>query len=330
MRTRRALGADGPETLPLALGAMSFASVYQPTDEETSQAALRAALDAGITIVDTADVYGFGLSEQIVGRGLAGRRDDAIVSTKFGLGVEEGPDGQPRLGVNGSPEYARKALDASLARLGMDHVDIWFLHRVDRRVPVEETVGAMAEQVAAGKVRHLGLSEVSADTLRAAHAVHPISVVQSEYSLWARDPEPEVLPTCAELGVSFWAFSPLGRGFLTGTVRSPDDLGPEDFRRGLPRFQGEAFQRNLDMVDHVVALAERKGCTAAQLGLAWVLARGGEHVIALFGTRRADAVRENLGALDVTLTPEELEEIDAILPSPAGERYATQYRASWD
>lgn len=322
-------GGGLPEALPLALGTMSFAGVYQPTDEASSRAALHAALDAGIGIVDTADVYGNGLSEEIVGRGLAGRRDEVILATKFGLVVEDGPLGQGRLGVDGSPAYAAKAIDASLRRLGVDHVDVWFLHRVDRRVPVEETVGAMAGQVTAGKVRFLGLSEVSADTLRAAHAVHPVSVVQSEYSLWVRDPEPEVLPACAELDIAFWAFSPLGRGFLTGTVRSPEDLGPDDFRRTMPRFQGEAFQRNLDLVDHIVTLAEAKGCTPAQLGLAWVLARG-DQVFALFGTRRAESVRENLGALDVTLTTEELEEIDRVLPPPVGERYATQYRASWD
>lgn len=322
-------GGGLPDALPLALGAMSFAGVYQPTDETTSQATLAAALDAGIRIIDTADVYGFGLSEEIVGRGLKGRRDEAILATKFGLVVAADEQGRPALGVDGSPAYAAKALEGSLRRLDTDHVDVWFLHRVDRRVPVEETVGAMAEQVAAGKVRFLGLSEVSAETLRAAHAVHPISVVQSECSLWARDAEPEVLPACAELDVAFWAFSPLGRGFLTGAVRSPDDLGPEDFRRGLPRFQGEAFQANLDLVRHVVALAERKGCTPAQLALAWVLSRG-EHVFALFGTRRAEAVQENLGALEVTLSAAELEEIDRILPAPVGERYATQYRAAWD
>jgi aryl-alcohol dehydrogenase-like predicted oxidoreductase len=306
----------------LGLGCMGMSQSYGvSTDEAESVATLHAAIDAGCTFLDTADVYGAGANEELVGRALAGRRDEVVLATKFGF--KKPPPGidLPNT-VDGSPEYAVQALDASLRRLGVDHVDLWYLHRRDPQVPIEETVGAMASQVQAGKVRYLGLSEVNGDTVRAAHAVHPISAVQSEWSLWTRDPETVVLPTLRELGIGFVPFSPLGRGFLTGQLKSPEDFEPDDMRRGLPRFQGENFQRNLDLVARVQELAAAKGITPGQLALAWLLAQGND-VAPIPGTKRRKYLAENLGAVDVTLTPAELAALDEGFPADAvaGQRY---------
>ncbi len=307
----------------LGLGCMGMSQSYgDSADEAESIATVHAALDAGCTFIDTADVYGDGANEELVGRALAGRRDEAVLATKFGFSRSSANSAMPTV-VDGSPSYARTALDASLRRLGVDHVDLWYLHRRDPQVPIEETVGAMAEAVQAGKVRYLGLSEVSGETVRAAHAVHPISAVQSEWSLWTRDPETAVLPTLRELGIGFVPFSPLGRGFLTGQLKSPDDFEPDDLRRGLPRFSGENFQRNLDLVEKVRSLAAAKGVTAGQLALAWLLAQG-NFVAPIPGTKRRKYLAENLGAVDVTLTAEELTALDEAFPpdAVAGERYS--------
>ncbi|WP_112245616.1 aldo/keto reductase [Kribbella monticola] len=307
----------------LGLGCMGMSQSYGVSnDDAESIATVHAALDAGCTFIDTADVYGNGANEELVGRALAGRRDEAILATKFGFQWSSGNSTLPTV-VNGKPEYARAALDASLQRLGVDYVDLWYLHRRDPEVPIEETVGAMAEAVKAGKVRYLGLSEVSGETVRAAHAVHPISAVQSEWSLWTRDPETVVLPTLRELGIGFVPFSPLGRGFLTGQLKSPDDFEPDDMRRGLPRFSGENFQRNLDLVEEVRSLAADKGVTAGQLALAWLLAQGND-VAPIPGTKRRKYLAENLGAIDVTLSAEELAALDEAFPpdAVAGDRYS--------
>jgi aryl-alcohol dehydrogenase-like predicted oxidoreductase len=310
----------------LGLGCMGMSQSYGPADERDdteSIATIHRAIDLGCTFLDTADIYGVGVNESLVGRALAGRRDEVVLATKFGLLPGPGTSKGSPSGIDGSPEHAREAIDASLDRLGVDHVDLWYLHRLDRNVPIEETVGAMAEAVAAGKVRHLGLSEVSGATLRRAHETHPIAAVQSEWSLWTRDPESGVLPVCRELGVGFVPFSPLGRGFLSGELRTPDDFPADDMRRALPRFQGENFQRNLDLVERVRTLAADKGVTASQLALAWLLAQGDE-VAPIPGTKRRSRLEENLGAADVELSRAELDEIDAIFPpdAAAGERYA--------
>ena len=307
----------------LGLGCMGMSQSYGvTTDEAESIATIHAAIDAGCTFIDTADVYGDGANEELVGRALAGRRDQVVLATKFGFKRPDPGSSAPPSVVDGSPSYAREALDDSLRRLGVDHVDLWYLHRRDPQVPIEETVGAMAEQVAAGKVRYLGLSEVNGDTVRVAHAVHPISAVQSEWSLWTRDPESVVLPTLRELGVGFVPFSPLGRGFLTGQLKSPDDFEPDDMRRGLPRFSGENFQRNLDLVDKVKSLAAAKGITPGQLALAWLLAQGND-VAPIPGTKRRKYLAENLGAVSVELTREELTALDEAFPpdAVAGARY---------
>src|SRR4051812_25187729 len=307
----------------LGLGCMGMSQSYGDTaDEAESIATVHAALDAGCTFIDTADVYGDGANEELVGRALAGRRDEAVLATKFGFTRSSADSAMPTT-VDGSPAYAVSALDASLRRLGVDHVDLWYLHRRDPHVPIEETVGAMASQVEAGKVRYLGLSEVNGETVRAAHAVHPITAVQSEWSLWTRDPETVVLPTLRELGIGFVPFSPLGRGFLTGQLKSPDDFEPDDARRGLPRFSGENFQRNLDLVARVQELAAARGVTPGQLALAWLLAQGND-IVPIPGTKRRKYLAENLGALDVSLTPEELAALDAAFPpdAVAGDRYA--------
>ena len=306
----RSLG-DALDVTALGLGLMGMSGVYGPADDDESVATILAALDEGVTLFDNAEAYGGGHSEEVLGRALTGRRDEAVVTTKFGLTFRDGV-----MGEDGSPAHVRQSLEGSLRRMAMDHVDVYFQHRVDRATPIEETVGAMAELVAEGKARHIGLCEVSAATLRRAQAVHPIAAVQSEYSLWHRDPEDEVLPACEELGVGFMAYSPLGRGMLTGKVRRFEDLPPGDFRRVSPRFQGDNFQRNLDLVDHVTALASAKGVEPAQLALAWVLARSG-NVVAVFGTRRQTNLRSNLGALDVELSAEELAQIDEIAPKGA-------------
>ena len=319
MRTRF-LGADKLAVTALGLGCMGMSEFYGAADDAESITVIKRALDLGCNFLDTADMYGPFTNERLVGRAISGRRDDVVLATKFGN--ERAPDGT-RLGVNGKPEYVRSACDASLRRLGVDHIDLYYQHRVDTTVPIEETVGAMKELVEAGKVRHLGLSEAAPATIRRANAVHTITALQTEYSLWTRDPEDDVLPTVRELGVGFVAYSPLGRGFLTGQIASPDDFASDDFRRDNPRFQGQNFQRNLDLVARVREIAAGKGCTPGQLALAWVLAQG-DDIVAIPGTKRVKYLEENLGAAEVTLTADELARIDAAAPKGAasGDRYA--------
>ncbi|AFT68989.1 Aldo/keto reductase family oxidoreductase [Alloalcanivorax dieselolei B5] len=320
---QRRLGRDGPLVSALGLGCMGMSDFYGDRDDRESIATLHAALEKDVTLIDTADMYGPHTNEELVGRAIAGKRDQAFLATKFGI-VRDPSDPHAR-GINGAPDYVRKSVEGSLRRLGVDTIDLYYQHRVDPQVPIEDTVGAMADLVREGKVRYLGLSEAAPDTLRRAQAVHPISALQSEYSLWTRDPEDGVLDTCRELGISFVAYSPLGRGFLTGAIRSPEDFEEGDFRRHNPRFQGENFQRNLDLVDQVHALAEQKQVLPSQLALAWVLARG-EDVIALFGTKRRRYLQENLAALEVRLSDDELARLDAIFPrhGAAGERYGEE------
>ncbi len=315
----RKLGAHGPEVSALALGCMGMSEFYGPADEAEAIATIHAAIERGVNLLDTADVYGQGHNERLVGRAIRDRRDRVLVATKFG----NIRDRNGRwIGVNGRPEYVRAACEASLRRLGIDTIDLYYQHRVDPTVPIEETVGAMAELVRQGKVRWIGLSEASASTIRRAHRVHPLAAVQSEYSLWTRDVEADVLPTLARLGIALVAYSPLGRGFLTGRFRRPEDIPPDDYRRHSPRFQGENFYRNLELVRQVEQLAARKGVTPAQIALAWVLARG-EHVIALFGAKTRQHLEENLGAATVQLSAEEIAQLDTIFPPGAasGARY---------
>ncbi|HEX4700091.1 MAG TPA: aldo/keto reductase [Actinomycetes bacterium] len=323
--TTRTLGTGQPDGgLPvseLGLGCMGMSEFYGATDDDTSTATIHRALDLGVTLLDTADMYGPFTNERLVGRAIAGRRDEVVLATKFGN--VRGEDGS-RGGVNGRPEYVRQAVDASLDRLGVDHIDLYYQHRVDRSTPVEETWGALAELVAAGKVRHLGISEAAPETIRRAHAVHPVTAVQTEWSLWTRDVEDDgVLATVRELGIGFVAYSPLGRGFLSGQIRSVDDLAEDDFRRVNPRFQGDNFDRNLELVDKVTALAAEKGVTPGQLAIAWVLAQG-EDVVPIPGTKRVAYLEENLGAAEVELTADDLRQIDEVAPKGValGDRYA--------
>jgi aryl-alcohol dehydrogenase-like predicted oxidoreductase len=322
---QRTLGGQGLVVSALGLGCMGMSQSYGPGDDQESVATIHRALDLGMTFLDTADVYGPYTNERLVGRAIAGRRDEVVLATKFGN--QRLDDG--RRVVNGKPDYVRQACDASLERLGVDHIDLYYQHRVDRSVPVEDTWGAMAELVLAGKVRHLGISEAAPATVRRAHAVHPVSAGQYEWSLFTRDLEDEVLPALRELGIGVVAYSPLGRGFLSGRITSPDDFGEDDFRRNHPRFTGENFARNLELVDRVRELAASKGATPSQLAIAWVLAQG-DDVVPIPGTKRRSYLEENLGALDVELTPEDLAAIEEVTPrgSVAGARYNPEMMAN--
>jgi aryl-alcohol dehydrogenase-like predicted oxidoreductase len=318
----RTLGRHGPNVSALGLGCMGMSDFYGQRDDAESIATVRHALDRGLTLLDTADVYGPHTNEVLVGQAIKGRREQAFIATKFG--IVRDPNDPLKRGANGRPDYVRASCDASLKRLGIDTIDLYYQHRVDPNVPIEETVGAMAELVAAGKVRHLGLSEASGATLERACKVCPIAALQSEFSLWTRDPQSNgMLESCRRNGVSLVAYSPLGRGFLTGAIRSPNDFEADDYRRNSPRFQGENFTRNLHLVEQVKALAADKGCSPAQLALAWVLAQG-DDVLAIPGTKKRSRLDENLGALDVQLGAAELAAIDAVFPpdAAAGERYA--------
>ena len=309
----RTLG-QGLEVSAQGLGCMSMSGVYGPADDDEGVATIRRALELGVSLLDTADVYGLGHNEELVGRAITGRRDEVVLATKFGI-VRRADDRSFR-SINGWPEYVRSACDASLQRLGVDHIDLYYQHRADPDVPIEDTVGAMSELAAAGKVHHLGLSEAAADTIRRAHGVHPISALQSEWSLWTRDLEAEVVPTARELGVGIVPYSPLGRGFLTGTVNSTDDLARGDFRRGTPRFDGENFDRNLAVVERVRTIATEKGVTPGQLALAWVEAQG-DDVVPIPGTKRRTYLEENVAALDVRLTPDDIDELEAVASTSA-------------
>jgi aryl-alcohol dehydrogenase-like predicted oxidoreductase len=325
---QRTLGSQGLAVSALGLGCMGMSQSYGPGDDRESVATIHRAVDLGMTFLDTADVYGLTANERLVGRAIAGRRDQVVLATKFGN--QRRADGS-WVRVNGEPDYVRQACDASLARLGVDHIDLYYQHRVDRTVPVEETWGALAELVQAGKVRYLGISEAAPETVRRAHAVHPVSAGQYEWSLFTRDLEDELLGTLRQLGIGVVAYSPLGRGFLSGRITSPDDFGEDDFRRGHPRFTGENFARNLELVERVRRLAAAKGITPSQLAIAWVLSRG-DDVVPIPGTKRRGYLEENAGALEVELTADDLAAIEEVTPrgSVAGERYTPELMANVD
>jgi aryl-alcohol dehydrogenase-like predicted oxidoreductase len=315
----RALGSGGLRVSALGLGCMGMSEFYGEGDDTESLATIGRALELGVTLLDTADIYGPFTNEELVGRAIRGRRDRVVIATKFGIVRSEDPAFR---GINGRPDYVRRSCEASLKRLGTDHIDLYYQHRVDTDVPIEETVGAMARLVEDGKVRFLGLSEAGPETIRRAHAEHPIAALQTEYSLWSREPENDILPTVRELGIGFVPYSPLGRGFLTGRFRTIDDLPEDDYRRHSPRFQGENFGKNLELVARIEEIAETRGCTPAQLALAWVLAQG-EDVVPIPGTKRRAYLDENLGAVRVELTPDDLARIDEVAPHgvAAGARY---------
>jgi aryl-alcohol dehydrogenase-like predicted oxidoreductase len=315
---QRKLGTQGLTVSSLGLGCMGMSEFYSGRDDTESLATIHRALELGVTLLDTSNMYGPFTNEELVGRAIADRRDEVVVATKFG--IIRDPDDPTKRGVNGRPEYVREQVEGSLKRLGIDTIDLYYQHRVDPDTPIEETVGAMGELVAAGKVRYLGLSEAAPETIRRAHATHPISALQTEYSLWSREPEDEILPTVRELGIGFVPYSPLGRGFLSGAIKSPDDLAQDDYRRFSPRFQGENFQKNLDVVAKLEELASQKGITAGQLALAWVLHQG-EDIVPIPGTKRRSYLEENVAAADVELSPDELQSIADALPEASGLRY---------
>lgn len=311
-------GAAAVEVAAVGLGCMGMSDFYAGRDDERSVKAIHHALDLGVTLLDTADMYGYGRNETLVGQAISDRRDEVVLATKFAI-VRDENDPTVR-GVNGSPEYVRSAAEASLRRLGLDHIDLYYQHRVDPNVPIEETVGAMGELVSEGKVRFLGLSEAAPETIRRAHATHPITALQTEYSLWTRELEDEILPTIRELGIGLVPYSPLGRGFLSGAIKSFDDLAPDDYRRVSPRFAGDNFAKNLEVVAVLDELAKEKGCTTPQLALAWVLSQG-DDVVPIPGTTRPERVEENVAAVEVTLSADDRAQIADALPTIAGERY---------
>jgi aryl-alcohol dehydrogenase-like predicted oxidoreductase len=321
---KRTLGPEGPEVSAIGLGCMGMSAFYGQGDDEQSTRTIHRALDLGCNFLDTSDMYGPHTNEELVGRAIAGRRDEVFLATKFGIKLELGDDGKPvGRSVDGSAEYVRKACEASLRRLGVEHIDLYYQHRVDPDTPIEETVGAMAELVAEGKVRHLGLSEASAATIRRANAVHRITAVQSEYSLWTRDVEQDVIPVLSELGIGLVPYSPLGRGFLSGRFTSPDELEEDDFRKHGPRFTGENLRHNLQLAESVKALAHEKGVTPGQLALAWVLHRG-PHFVPIPGTKRVSYLEENLAAAEVELSDSDVQQISDAVPAAAGDRYTPE------